>query len=60
MGGWNKELGENLLMKNDKGGWNKQVRRTFSSKAIHGLGGMFSLGVFSSVNTFIMTLIVLD
>ena len=45
MCGWNNNVGGNLLMKNNKGGWNDQ-------------GGV--LRVFSSVNTFIRVLIVLD
>ena len=43
---WNNEMGENLVLKSNKGGWNKQGASFFSSKQRHGLGGMFSLGSF--------------
>ena len=46
MSGWNNELGRILLMRNNRGGWNKQGGWTFSSKQLHGLGEMFSLESF--------------
>ena len=46
MSRWNNEVGENLLLKNNKSGWNKQGASTFSSNQRHGLGGMFPLEYF--------------
>ena len=42
----NNKLGRILLMKSNRGGSNKQGGRDFSSKQIHGLGGMFSSETF--------------
>ena len=48
MSGWNNEVGGNLLMKNNRGGWNKHGGWIFLSKQIDKLGEIFSLGLFLS------------
>ena len=50
MGDWNNELGGILLMKNNRGGWNKQGRWTFSSKKDTAEWNVF-LRVTQSINS---------